>query len=209
MSEILFHFILITCLSAAVPLLIGALWQPANRSERAVHTGGSLLAAALLAAPIGLMPVTGAGELSFIYPALAVLLALATAYSSLTLFNFLHERSLVKEAEMAGRVSRFSLANYARLDLEGEDFLSTWTLNEVQRLDNWTPAELELIKYMIAHIDRIGHLIGVMSAPVPGGSAHASIPVYNICRADLESYEGKAKRRLWDWQYGSWCAQLS
>lgn len=209
MSDILLPLLMACALSAAIPLLGMLYWKPADRSERAVLTGISLILSGLIGLTAGLMPANGMQAVTLLLPLLGMVLTLCLSYLSITVASRLYESALLAEVEMSGRISRFALANFARLDLEGEDFISIWTLNEAQRLDNWKPEELELIKLMIANIDRIGHMIGVVSGPILGGSAHASLPVYNICRADLESYEGRAKRRLWNWQHGSWCAQLT
>lgn len=212
MGEIVFSLTFLALAAAAIAPLLARWFKPADQTDRAFLSwaclAASVFASAATALVYGLLfAENNTSVLAFSLGAL--LLGPGISYLSLRIWSAQVEKKLKSNLDEARKLSGFALANYGRLDLEGEDYLSVWTLSEVQRIDNWKPDEIELIKTLSDKIESIGHKIGVMNAPAAPFGRYVQHDVYNICRADLESYLARCQRKLWDWQHGSWLASLS
>lgn len=179
--------------SATLPLAMLLFFRPSNRKDLGLAALTSLLAGTVGGLVYARFD-TDLAPAGFVFAGCIAAAAFLPWLFLGLCFDWI-ERKRTEELEMAQRIPAFALANILRLDIEGEDYLSVWTLNEVLRTDTWTAEEQRLIKYMIDNIDKIGHVVGHMSAPAPYSSAHATLLVYNINRADLQNYGARVRAK--------------
>lgn len=170
--ETLLYALLAGLLAGVTTAALTGLARHAHR----VRIGASVL---VLAGLVALL--CGVGTL----PAIAGTLV---SIAALKLFWVLNEASLRKSAAMAPAVASYALANFDKLDIDGDGLLTQADLQVALDDEGLGQNERALVKRLRFDLSLAGHVIDSYVSMSPMSGAGTVINTYGASRADLESY---------------------
>lgn len=115
--------------------------------------------------------------------------------------SIMSRRSLLRSVMLAPAVREFALANFDRLDFDGDGTISRFDLELVLGGESLSRPEQKLAKRMAWDLCHIGHVIQTITCVSPHSGAVAHINVYGANRRDLETYPERIRQKYAS-QYG-------
>jgi hypothetical protein len=119
----------------------------------------------------------------------------ALAVGIVLFISTMSRRSLLRSVTMAPAVREFALANFDRLDFDGDGTISRVDLEITVGGNSLTESERKLAKRMAWDLCHIGHVIQTITSVSPHTGAVAHINVYGANRQDLETYPERIRAK--------------
>jgi len=111
-------------------------------------------------------------------------------------FSFLYKRSLSRSLAMAPSIRAFGLANFGRLDVDGDGMISRVDLMLLRDNQDLSDADKQMLRQMSWDVPLIGHVVDTYTSVSAMTGSVLVVSEHGISREDLESYPSRIKNEF-------------